>query len=256
MGAVPSPIVVDPVPSQVLLAGGPLSAPPDSLLSLPDSSPTLGSLLALIAPSVPSLTPPAAPLPMAGPSFPASLGGRPAIPPGGTVLPAIRSPSYKGWHFLVQGIGDQPSELDRKEKLIERMRDNLATMADVVQGKDVEIKRLREGLGPDIESLKAEVEIARGHAQPFKRALKAAGIVRPRSSLSPPSSPLDHPVTTVGVEGPPEPQVPPPSLAPKRAEQPTPTPAGRSKRSRPSGGRSGSPEGGASGEEVGTASGA
>ena len=136
------------------------------------------------------------------------------------------------------------------------MRDNLATMAYVVQGKDLLIKRLREGLGPDIESLKVEVEIARGHARRFKRALEAGGITLPRASLSPPASPPDHPVTTVVVEGPPEPQVPPPSQAPKRAEQPTPTLVGRPKRSHPSVGRSGSPEGAASGEEVGTASGA
>ena len=112
MGAVLSPIDMGTVPSQVLLAGGPLSAPPNSLLSLdlPESLHGLGSLLALVVPSAP----PPAPLPMAGPSLPPSMGVGPAIPPGGTVLPpSERRPHYVGWDFLVRCIEDQRSKLDR-----------------------------------------------------------------------------------------------------------------------------------------------
>ena len=94
--------------------------------SLPGSSHGLGSLLALIAPPDPSWAP--APLPMAGPSFPPSLGGGPAIPPGNTVLPAIRSTNNKGWDFLVRRIEDQRSELDLKEKELAGIQGTLATM--------------------------------------------------------------------------------------------------------------------------------
>ena len=119
MGAVPSPIDMGPVPSQVLLVGGPLSAPPDSLLSLdlPESSHGLGSLLPLVVPSAPPLAPPSALLPMAGPSLPPSMGVGPAIPPGGSVFPpSERGPHCVGWDFLVRRIEDQHSKLDRKEK--------------------------------------------------------------------------------------------------------------------------------------------
>jgi hypothetical protein len=65
---------------------------------------------------------------MAGPSFPPSLGGGPAIPPGNTVLPAIRTPNSEGWDILVRRIEDQRSELDRKEKELKGIHDTLATM--------------------------------------------------------------------------------------------------------------------------------
>jgi hypothetical protein len=57
------------------------------------------------------------------------LGEGPAIPPGNTVLPAIRSPNSEGWDFLVRRIEDQRSELDRKEKELGEIRGTLATMA-------------------------------------------------------------------------------------------------------------------------------
>ena len=67
---------------------------------------------------------------MAGPSFPPSLGGGPAIPLGNTVLPAIRSPNNEGWDFPVRRIEDQRSELDWKEKELGELQDTLAIMAE------------------------------------------------------------------------------------------------------------------------------
>ena len=102
-----------------------------------------------------------------------------AVPPGNTVLPAIRSPKNEGWDFLVRRIEDQRSELDRKERELGELQYTLATMAQTAREKDRLIARLHEGQGPAIESLQAEVDIARGHAGRFKRALREAGIPLP-----------------------------------------------------------------------------
>ena len=122
---------------------------------------------------------------MVGPSFPPSLGGGPAIPPGCTVLPAIRSPNSEGWDFLVRRIEDQRSELDRKEKEIEGLRGALATMAQAAEGKDLEIRRLRKSQGPATEDLQRLLELTRDHAMRCRRALVEAGIAIPRVSPSP-----------------------------------------------------------------------
>ena len=193
---------------------------------------------------------------MAGPSFPPSLGGGPAIPPGGTDLPAIRSPNSEGWDILVRRIEDQRSELDQKEKEIEGLQDTLATMAHMAEGKDLTIKRLREGLGPDIEYLTFRLERSRLRSNTLRQALVAAGITPPRTPSGPSASPPEPPVTVAVVEGPPGPQVPSPPKAIKRAEPPAPTSAGLPKCCHLTKGRSGSLEGAVSDEEVGTASGA
>ena len=101
--------------------------------------------------------------------------------------------------------------------------------------KDLLIKRLQDGQGPAIEALQSLLELTRDHARRYRRALAEAGIAIPRVSPSPTQPSPDRPVTTVGVEGPPEPPVPSPSKAIKRAEPPTLSSAGHPKRSRPSG---------------------
>ena len=94
---------------------------------------------------------------MAGPSFPPSLGGGPAVPPGNTILPAICSPNNEGWDFLVRRIEDQRSKLDRKEKELGELQDTLAIMAE-------EKARLITSQGAEVATLQGLLVTTRWHA--------------------------------------------------------------------------------------------